>query len=640
MRVLAISRTIRLSATVGALSSLGEQTRHAFLHRFQTLRLEVVRPALSYGRIFAHRASAARIVIAARGRRNNRKLRAFLHRGVSHGLRGIGHGVQIFDQGVRFVGHGGRWVGHGVVARGRSLRPLVARAAKDKFRSASRYTARAGGFLVHSLSAKLVLLSLIFAAVPFIVYQQFRDGFAENQRLLLQSVQDQGRLVARAIEPMLVERTGEAEALLFGRLGDELERLADDGVAVRLLLHPEAATAIDEFYYVASSRPLSEGYLEQERAELLQQRVFDKLVPSCQGGIESAIRFEQAEGAEEIITSITPVLAPAGCWLVIASHSTGVYRGSTLGKPYWERAEVQSAAIIYLAMVVTILAMFGGVWRSLHRFGRLAGAIRASRGEVPTFAKQNQIRELAVVAEEFDDMVETLQHSARSIKRAAEDNAHALKTPIAIIRQCLEPLSAKSSGTAARRARSLEMISSALDRLDTLVSFARRMDETEAELIAPPQDVVHPGLVLRHLAMEYEELVRKKNVTLEVDADDEISIRASDDLIETVIENLLENALSFSPSAGTIRMSLRRAGPNAELTVEDDGVGVASENLQNIFTRYYSDRPGSSESPSGNHMGIGLWTVRRKIEAIGGVVKAENRESGGLQVVALVPAIA
>lgn len=534
----------------------------------------------------------------------------------------------------------GRRLVHALLAPRRSVRPIVARATQGELRSASRHTVRAGGFLVHSLSAKLVLLSLIFAAVPFFVYQQFRDGFAENQRLLLQSVQDQGSLVARAIQPMLAERTGEAEVLLFGRLGEELERLADGGVAVRLLLHPEAAKAVDEFYYVASSLPLSQGFLEQERAELLQQRVFDKLVPSCQGGIESAIRFEQAEGAEEIITSITPVLAPAGCWLVIASHSTGLYRDSTLGKPYWERAEVQSAAVIYMAMVMATLALFAGVWRSLRRFGRLAGAIRASRGEVPTFARQNQIPELAVVAEEFDDMVETLQHSARSIKRAAEDNAHALKTPIAIIRQCLEPLSTRAADSGARGNRAVEMIGSALDRLDTLVSFARRMDETEAELIAPPQDIVMPGQILRHLAMEYEELARKKNVILDIDADDEIAVRANDDLIETVFENLLENALSFSPPSGTIRMSVRRAGPNAELTIEDGGPGVASENLQKIFTRYYSDRPSASEAPSGNHMGIGLWTVRRKIEAIGGVVTAENRDDRGLRVVALVPALA
>lgn len=600
-----ISRTTRLSAIVGVPSSLGRQRRHAFVHSIQILGQQVSRRARSAGRTAGRSVSAAGIAGAERMRR------------VGHALGGFGRAV---------------------LARKVRIRPLVTRAAQGEMRSASRHTVRAGGFLIHSLSAKLVLLSLIFAAVPFIVYQQLSDGFAENQRLLLQSVQDQGRLVARAIQPMLAGRTGEAEALLFERLGEELERLADGGVAVRLLLHPEAATAIDEFYYVASSLPLSEGYREQERAELLQQRVFEKLVPSCQGGIETAIRFEQTEGAEEIITSITPVLAPAGCWLVIASHSTGPYRDSTLGKPYWERAEVQSAAFIYLAMVMAILALFGGVWRSLRRFGRLAGAIGASRGEVPTFAKQNRIPELAVVAEEFDDMVETLQDSARSIKRAAEDNAHALKTPIAIIRQCLEPLTAKVGETNGRSARAVEMIGSALDRLDALVSFARRMDETEAELIAPPQDVVNPGRVLRRLAMEYEELVRNKNVTVEIDADDDISIRASDDLIETVFENLLENSLSFSPPSGTICMSVRRAGPNAELTVEDDGVGVAHENLQKIFGRYYSDRPGSSEISSGNHMGIGLWTVRRKIEAIGGVVTAENRDGGGLRVVALVPA--
>ena len=523
--------------------------------------------------------------------------------------------------------------------RRHSIRPTVRRAAPNELRIATKHTIWAGGILVHSLSAKLVFLSLIFAAVPVIVYQQFRDGFAENQRLLLQSVQDQGRLVARSIQPMLLNREGEADPLLYARLGQELERLADGGVAVLILLHPEAATAVDEFYYVASSFPLSERFLAQERAELLQQRVFEKLVPSCEGGIETAIRFEQAQGAEEIITSITPLLAPVGCWLVIASHSTAPYRDSTLGKPYWERAEVQSAAAIYAAMVLATLALFGGVWRSLRRFGRLATAIRSSRGEVPTFARQNQIPELAVVAEEFDGMVETLQHSARSIKQAAEDNAHAFKTPIAVIRQCLEPLSGRAREKDARQGRAVEMISSALDRLDALVSFARRMDETEAELIAPPQDTVHPGKVARHLLVEYEELARKKNVTIDLDVDDDISVRASDDLIETVFENLLENALSFAPRSGTIRLSVRRVGPDAEFVVEDNGIGVDTENLQRIFTRYYSDRSGPNHGDPASHMGIGLWIVRCKIEAIGGKVSAEAREGGGLRVVATVPAL-
>ena len=531
-----------------------------------------------------------------------------------------------------------------LTARRHSIRPTVSRATPDELRIATRHTIWAGGILVHSLSAKLVILSLIFAAVPVIVYQQFRDGFAENQRLLLQSVQDQGRLVARSIQPMLLNQEGEEGPILYARLGQELERLADDGVAVRVLLHPQAATAVDEFYYVASSLPLSERFLAQERAELLQQRVFEKLVPSCEGGIEAAIRVKQAQGAEEIITSITPLLAPVGCWLVIASHSTSLYRDSTLGKPYWERTEVQSAAAIYAAMVLATLALFGGVWRSLRRFGRLATAIGSSRGEVPTFAKQNRIPELADVAEEFDDMVETLQQSARSIKQAAEDNAHAFKTPIAVIRQCLEPLNGPAGTNEeaknARQGRAVEMIGSALDRLDALVSFARRMDETEAELISPPQDIVHPGEVARRLSVEYEALARKNNVTIELDVEDDVSVRASDDLIDTVLENLLENALSFAPLAGTIRLSVRRVGANAELVVEDNGIGVAAEHLERIFTRYYSDRTGPKQGEPANHMGIGLWIVRRNIEACGGMVNAEERDGGGLRVVATLPALA
>jgi two-component system sensor histidine kinase ChvG len=102
-------------------------------------------------------------------------------------------------------------------------------------------------------------------------------------------------------------------------------------------------------------------------------------------------------------------------------------------------------------------------------------------------------------------------------------------------------------------------------------------------------------------------------------------------MVETVIENVVENALSFTPNGGTIEVRLDRVGDrHAELTVGDTGPGVPAENLERIFERYFSRRQHVRGQEA--HFGIGLWIARRNVEALGGMVRAEHRAPHGLLV--------
>src|SRR5262249_15649239 len=142
----------------------------------------------------------------------------------------------------------------------------------------------------------------------------------------------------------------------------------------------------------------------------------------------------------EILTSITPVLTPAGCWLVVVSHPLESLLGTSIAEPVWMRFEVRFAAAIYLVMAALTFAVFLSVRRSVLRFRRLARDLGSGDAGDFSFASQNELVELSGVAEEFDGLIQTLRASAEGIRNAAEDNAHAMKTPIAIMRQSLEPL--------------------------------------------------------------------------------------------------------------------------------------------------------------------------------------------------------
>jgi len=490
--------------------------------------------------------------------------------------------------------------------------------------------------LASSIAGKLALILVVFVACPLIIYGQFRDADEEKNALLLRSVREQGRLVAQALSPLL----NSADAAALPRLRQGVEKIVEGPLKVRLLLRPLAA-APDNFFYIASVPPVAADFLQRERQELLDTGILERLRGSCEGDGPLALRYTNPAGEEEVLSSVTPINAPSGCWAVITSHTTADFLGSSIGQPYWRTTAVQWAAAIYLIMAMLVISLFLGIWGNLRRFGRIARAIRQDRLRGASFAALNQVPELHGVAVEFDHMVGALQGSAAAIRSAAEENAHALKTPIAVISQSLEPLKRAVPEADVRGRRALHLIERSVEKLDALVSAARRMDEAIAELINPPREPVDLSALVSRLLTDYEEKMRASGMRLDQRVSPAMRVVGSIDLLETAIENIVENAISFSPPKADVTVTLVPEDHHAVLTVADEGAGVDPRHLAMIFERYFSHRPARDPLGPGvegeTHFGIGLWIVRRNIEALEGTVVAINRPQGGLAITIRLP---
>jgi len=457
--------------------------------------------------------------------------------------------------------------------------------------------------------------------VPAIVYDRFRAADVAQQTLLLRSVREQGRVMAQALQPLL---SGPDRPAL-PQLGSVLARFADEFTDVKLLFSPADRPG---FFYVASWPTVSSAELDAERDELMREGVLDRLVATCAGDLPFALRYQVPSGNDEVVTSVTPLRTPSGCWAVVTSFAAGTVPGANLGRPYWASPEVRVAAAIYLVMVLLIFTTFWSIRRGLRRFAERAGAIR-QRHTGESFGAENDMPELADAAAAFDGMVDVLASSARDIRRAAEDNAHAFKTPIAVIRQSLEPLKRAVAPDNQRGVRALGLIEGSLDRLDGLVASARHLDETTADLMDTARaDIDFSALLVRHLRAQAELLIDRK-LRLDRTIATRVIVRANFEMLETAVENLFENAISFSPEGGTIDVRLETRGRTAELSIADQGPGVPAADLDRIFERYFSHRD-TSGSDGNVHFGIGLWVARRHIEALGGTIAAENREPHGL----------
>jgi two-component system sensor histidine kinase ChvG len=116
---------------------------------------------------------------------------------------------------------------------------------------------------------------------------------------------------------------------------------------------------------------------------------------------------------------------------------------------------------------------------------------------------------------------------------------------------------------------------------------------------------------------------------------------ATEEAMESIIENLLENAASFTEPGGTVEVVLRTSDSQAHLTIADNGPGVPQDHLPLIFERYFTARshapetlPAAAAAQADSHSGLGLWIVRRNVEGLGGHIAACNRETGGFAVTA------
>ena len=490
----------------------------------------------------------------------------------------------------------------------------------------------------NSLITKLGLLVIALLALPFVVYQEFEQAFQEKQRLLIESVREQGRLMAANLRPLLQQ----ADSTPFVELPNRLQDLATDEMGIRVLLSPRDETGVESFYFVASAPAMAPAALERERSLLVDGGILGQLVESCSGELALAVRHQSSDGQEEMLTSITPVTTEIGCWAIIGTHVKDGFLGTSLGQPYWHTWEVRLAIITYALLTALVVGMFFTIWRNINSFGNQARMIRTGRAAPGSFARTNRVPELEMVAEEFDRMTHSLVDSADSMRRAAEDNAHAFKTPIAIMRQSLEPLRRIVPSEHTRGRRAIDLIEQAIDRLDHLVSSARQLEETAAELLDPPRDPINFSRLVERMMNSYEDSFAAQGVRLTGTLEPKVIVRGGEDLLETVVENVLDNALGFCHRGDEISVELTGLSSEAILSVRDSGPGVPPGQLDHIFERYVSFRPTSSDDVSttlerSGHAGIGLWIVRRNLEAIGGRVSAHNNPEKGLTITMRLP---
>ena len=486
-----------------------------------------------------------------------------------------------------------------------------------------------------TLALKIILLLAVFLVVPIIFYRQFQVADLQQTQLLARTVEEKGALVASMLRPRLERFQDEAQ----DQLQRALDEVATNGTNIKILVRPEENAASSGFLYVVSSPSVSADYLAEERKRLIELGVFDKLEPTCDAETAPTMRFTNPAGRAEVLTSMTPIHIGKGCWVVITSQDTEALLNTSIGQPVWRTTTFKIAFFVYLLGAAIATWLFLSIWQNMDRFRIAARKIRMHGAGETSFREMNTIPELAGVADDFDSLVSALKESRDFIIRAAEENAHALKAPLAVITQAIEPLKKATPTTNLQAQRSLELIERSTMRLDALVSATRDIEQAAADVIYPSSRRINLSSYLSQLVAAYEATLHAEGKKLQSAIELDVYTYASEEAMESIIENLLENAASFTEPGGTVEVTLDGTDGYANLTVSDEGPGVPDDQLPRIFERYYSDRSSMPEKANGRialqgeqHYGLGLWIVRRNVEGLGGKLSARKRKTGGFAV--------
>lgn len=282
--------------------------------------------------------------------------------------------------------------------------------------------------------------------------------------------------------------------------------------------------------------------------------------------------------------------------------------------------------VFAVSLTVTILLSFylaRTIARPIRRLATAAEQVRSGttgRQARPEFsvARRDEIGELAMT---LRDMTDALWQRMDAIERFAADVSHEIKNPLSSLRSAVETAARVKDPEQQRKLLSIVQEDVArLDRLITDISSASRLDAELSREETGPVDIdrllstmaeVHAQTHPDGPRMIYDPAVPKPTV------------QGLEDRLGQVVRNLIANAVSFTPPAGTIHLAAVTRGKDVEITIEDDGPGIPAGKFEAIFKRFYSERPLGEKF--GTHSGLGLSISKQIVDAHGGAIRAENR---------------
>jgi two-component system sensor histidine kinase ChvG len=290
-----------------------------------------------------------------------------------------------------------------------------------------------------------------------------------------------------------------------------------------------------------------------------------------------------------------------------------------------ERWGILRIALVAAAVTIILsLLLAGTIAGPLRRLAGAAERVQNSatmRAEIPDFS--DRADEVGHLSRALRSMTSALYNRIEAIERFAADVAHELKNPLTSLRSAVETL--PRAKRAEDRERLHAIIQHDVKRLDRLISDISNASRLDAELARQSAEVVDVEKLVETMVSIQKDLTAGVNVDVILDKRSgrpAATALGHDSRLAQVFNNLIDNAVSFSPPGGAVHVAVLTSETEITVTVTDEGPGIRGD-ISRIFQRFYTDRPDGEHF--GDHSGLGLSISKQIIEAHKGSITAENR---------------
>ena len=233
--------------------------------------------------------------------------------------------------------------------------------------------------------------------------------------------------------------------------------------------------------------------------------------------------------------------------------------------------------------------------------------------------------EVGLLSRSLNDMTEDLYKRINIAESFSSDLAHEIRNPLTSLKGASEVL--ESTNDNEKRKKLIKVISHDVERIERLITDYSQMLKDEASLSRAKMTKINLSDVVASVVEDFNSDLLNSNKKININVNNlnlngsKLNILGVESKLEQIIANLLDNAVSFSPSNSKIYVYCSVKKDNAQLIIEDEGPGFNEKNIDKIFNRFYSNRP----EKFGEHSGLGLNIVKNIVELHGGSILASNK---------------
>jgi two-component system sensor histidine kinase ChvG len=453
------------------------------------------------------------------------------------------------------------------------------------------------------------------------------------------------RLSKERVRQTKIEATATAQAILAAGPEDREAILAtiSKSTGTRLRLYGPDGRLIADSWHLSGPTytlrdPSTEGWskdvaraLDRGFNTIVGARSLDEFVEPRVDRLQAWPEAVAAKAKGKAVTNVrnapdlTPVLSAA------VPVGSGVLLATDNDRAFTRTVRSQRALIVAIMTGVILLSILLSLFlartivRPMRRLAIAAHRVRLGRSRevrVPRLPSRND--EIGLLARAVSDMSQSLRQRIDNIEAFAADVTHELKNPLASLRSAVEGIDRVDDPELKHK-----LIGIARDdvaRLDRLINDISEAARTDAELLRAKFDRVDLGPLIEQIvhAWEARRETGDARIAFARPRMDTAVVMGKPDRLARAINNILDNAVSFSPPGGLVEIAAARVGDEVRIRVDDEGPGVPPEEREAIFNRFHSVRPEGENF--GRHSGLGLALARAIVAGHDGNLDVQDRD--------------